>query len=203
MTCSHGLAGETVRLDLQSHWTNHKTSGTRSFGGFVLQTQDLGTSQSLSQPWAPQESNVSLSNSNNDHMHGQQIYNRMDENHVPAMTHDQRPEPDWNVVVRELCINEYQQSSMNWSNFIKKSGRKFLCNDVRDWWNHTEHNYFRLLVLNVVLQATESERNFSKNRVESCESFFCIWLHNITLIKGCKYTSGRTCSCSSWSFESL
>ncbi len=34
---------------------------------------------------------------------------------------------------RELCINKWPQISINWSNVIKKSGPKFLQNDMRDW----------------------------------------------------------------------
>ena len=33
--------------------------------------------------------------------------------------------------------------------------RKFPHNDVRNWWHHTENNYFKLLLLKAVLQTTE------------------------------------------------
>jgi len=51
--------------------------------------------------------------------------------------------------LRELCIK-------NTPNVVKKSGPKFLLNDVRYWYCHIENDSFNLLRLKVTLQAIES-----------------------------------------------
>ncbi len=58
--------------------------------------------------------------------------------------------------LKSLVINKCPQTSINWSNVVKTSGPKLLQNNARDWWSHTEYDYFKLLLLKVELQAIES-----------------------------------------------
>lgn len=50
-----------------------------------------------------------------------------------------------------------KKNSINWNNIVKQCGAKFLQDYVRDWYSHIENYRFRLLVLQVFLQATESK----------------------------------------------
>lgn len=57
--------------------------------------------------------------------------------------------------LRELHINEYRQTSMSYNNAVKKRGQKFLHKGVKDCKCHKEYDHIKILLLNVVLQATE------------------------------------------------
>lgn len=75
--------------------------------------------------------------------------------------------------LRELCISECSQTSTRWSNVVKKSGLKFLQSNTRDW-SHTENVHFKLLLLEVLLQAIESLGVLSFSHTGSG-----FWLHHL------------------------
>lgn len=50
---------------------------------------------------------------------------------------------------------------MNRSNIIKKSGSKFLHNDMRDWGSHTENDDFKLLLLKLLYKLLNDSSLYS------------------------------------------
>lgn len=67
-----------------------------------------------------------------------------------------------------------------WTETVIKTGRpKFLHNVVRDWYSHTENDYFKFDFAKVVLEAVESwgAFGFSQNTKDSCENSPFLRMH--------------------------
>lgn len=79
-------------------------------------------------------------------------------NHCVAVA--QSPQPHFNLIeILSLDINTLVQKLS-----------KFLLNDMKDWLNDNKNNYFKLLLPQEVLQATESQSGliFPPDYRESC-----------------------------------
>lgn len=64
-----------------------------------------------------------------------------------------RPQPDWSALgVQRTMHKRVLQTSINWRHTIKKSGPRILHNYVKDWWRCTENHYFKLCLLQIVLE---------------------------------------------------
>lgn len=70
-------------------------------------------------------------------------------------------------------------TSMDWRNIEKESGPKLLHTTVRDWYSDTKNNYFTLMLLKVVLQATESECVLSFTHTDSAFMLFLSNKHDL------------------------
>lgn len=73
--------------------------------------------------------------------------------------------------LRDLCINKYPQITMSWSNILKAGGKNppQWCGRLINWWLIVMENYyFKLLLINLALQATERLEAFSFS--QSCRT---------------------------------
>ena len=96
-----------------------------------------------------------------------QIYNRMSEKESRCCNNPV-------TSFKELWINKWPQTSRNWNKIKKKSGTKFLHNDVGNWNIIQKTITSELLLLKVVPQAFESwgELRFSHTASAFLLSFY-------------------------------
>jgi len=63
----------------------------------------------------------------------QQFYNRTIEKEIKSKVQISASLKRCGGALRQMCIDQCSQTSMNWSNIEQKSGPKYFHNDVKDW----------------------------------------------------------------------
>jgi len=74
------------------------------------------------------------------------------------LAHQQDNDPKYSSKKKRIKVLQWSSRSPDLSeaSLERRSGPKFLRNHVRDWWHHTQNDYFMLLLLKVVQRAPES-----------------------------------------------